>query len=100
MKVTINDKCYVEVDNHNNYTPFLYSEGGEVIMTGKFKGQVSQPKWVSSHKYFSNMPNAIRYVLEQDAFSEGEEITLKEYVSRIENIKAEVVEIMRRLEDI
>lgn len=100
MKVTINNKCYIEIDSYNNHTPFLYSEGGELITVGKLKGQASQPKWVSSLKYFSNMPNAIRYALEQDAFSNDEEITLKEYVSRMENIKAEVIEIMRSLEDI
>ena len=101
MKVTISETCYVEVDENNNHIPFFHQEGGSVITQGRYKGRTTEDKWVSSGKYFSNMPAAIRYGIEYGIeyglFNKDENITLKQYVERIESTKMEVMRIMGEL---
>ena len=63
----------------------IYKEGGEEILVGKYKGQLTKPSWKPTDKYFRNVPQAVWWGIENMYISTEElesldkdEITLKE----------------------
>lgn len=90
--IKINDKWKVRIDSYNNHEPFEYQEGGEVIEKGKYIGRLTKEKWVTHQKYFKNMNGAVEYIVQQDFLNRGvSEISVAEYVQRLDDIKDEIL---------
>lgn len=86
--VTINEKYRVNVDSWN-HTLEVYSEGGEINTKGKYKGQVSHPKW-EVVGYFPNLSQCLRRVKQLMALTVPD-CSIEEYLIELSRLNDEVV---------
>lgn len=83
--IGIDDEWYIRIDTHGNHVPYQYKEkmkrgeGKEWVGTGEYD-------WDCSHKFFPNIPQAMRWIFEQGL----EDMTLLEYVERIEAVEKRI----------
>lgn len=80
--ITINENWGIQIDSIGNHMPHRWAEkrvkqGGEYVGTGDWE-------WKSEQKYFPNVAQCLRYMFDKDL---PEELTLKEYVERIEEVE-------------
>ena len=80
MKIEINDTYYIDFDGMN-YTPFKFRKGGDEVLQGKYKGSITEDKWVSSNKFFNSLHSALIWVNVDSIVGEGGEISLSEYIN-------------------
>lgn len=90
-EITITSSYKIKIDNYRNHQPIIYKEGGEEILTGKYKGQLTKPSWKPVDKYFRNVPQAVwwgvenMYISTEELESVGKnEMTLKEALQSFE----------------
>ena len=99
MKITINEHYYIDVDTLGNHTPYFFKKGGELITFGKNKGIISQDKWVSSGKYYTDLGLALDWIVKDSLQNDYPEIDLKDYLTtyeeRVEDIKSITVSSLR-----
>jgi len=86
--VTINEKYRVNVDTWN-HTLEVYSEGGEVITQGKYKGQLSKPSW-TPEGFYPNLSQCLRRVKQLMALTIPD-CTIEEYLIELARLNDEVV---------
>lgn len=82
-EVTIDEEFKVDVDELN-HTLYRYEAGCKVIATGKYKGQLSEPKWVLVG-YFPNLEQCLRKIVFLKSLT-GEKHNLDEYITRLEKL--------------
>lgn len=91
MKITFtydNTKFTVDADGYN-YTPVKH--GINQAMKDGVKGANYGKPTETTIGYYKSLGGAINAVIEQHESSKEEEITLKEYVARMESAKKEIL---------
>ena len=63
--IFITDTLKITVDSYNNHQPHVYDPGGNVITVGKYKDQLSKPRWVAHERYYPKLGMVLDYCLEQ-----------------------------------
>ena len=96
MKVNVNDNWYIEIDSFGNHTPYSFKKGGEEIVKGKYKGQITQDRWVSEGKYFVNLPQALLYIFHKELSMENEEMDIKEYIEQAAKIHSKITKFIQK----
>lgn len=86
--VTINEQYRVNIDSWN-HTLEVYSEGGEVNLKGKYKGQVSKPSW-TTEGYYPNLSQCLRRVKQLMALAVPD-CSIEEYLIGLARLNDEVV---------
>lgn len=88
--VTILENWKVEIDPMN-HTLYKYDEGGKKIEVGKFKGQLSKPKWTEVG-FYPNLKQCLKRILLEESLMKGV-ADIQQYLNRLEDIhkKLEVV---------
>lgn len=84
--ITVNENWKVEIDCHNNHQLVRFVKGG-VVDRGKYKGNVTQDRWVEMESYHKNMASALRRISEievSEGNSNGFTISLQGYIDRLE----------------
>ena len=89
MFIEINDKYKVQF-KEGCWTPFKFEEGGKEL-SGRYKGNISKPKWVNSNKYFMKLEHALKHIVE-DTLCENTQLTLKEF---LDGYKSQLDELKR-----
>lgn len=82
--ISINDEWQLHFDGEQ-YMPFRYRKGGDTITFGLHKGNKVEPKWIDQKKYFVNIPQALRWIVEQE-MSVGDAIDITKYIKDSENL--------------
>lgn len=83
--IGIDDEWQIRIDAHGNHTPYQYKEKMKKAGGSKWVGS-GEYDWVCSHKYFPNIPQAMRWIFEQGLTDMG----LLEYVERLESVEKEM----------
>ena len=87
MIVTINEKYKVDIDEFN-HTLEQYDEGGNLMVNGKYKGDLTKPSW-KVIGYFPNMSQVLREVVRIEARNGGD-TDLEGYLQRLEKLNEEI----------
>ena len=85
-QIVIDQDWMIEVDGHRNHIPHRWKEikkreggGRELIPTGEFK-------WHSENKFFPNMEQSLRYILEENMLDNLDTISIQEYLDMVKEV--------------
>jgi len=94
--INVTDTFRVRVDTYGNYMPESWKES-EKITFGKFKGEMSEPKWITYDRYYSNLAKAIRFGCEEGIVGSelvvSDTMSLEDYLKYLEGVYRKIEEV-------
>lgn len=100
-EIAITSSFKINVDTLGNHQPVVYKEGGEEILHGRYKGQLTKSSWKPIDKYFRNPPQAVWWGIQNGYIGEFDmtEMNLKECLQQYEEQIKILETILGNLED-
>ena len=85
-QIVIDQDWMIEVDGHRNHIPHRWKEirkreegSRESIPTGEYD-------WFTENKFFPNMEQSLRYILEQNMLDNIDTISIQEYIDLVKEV--------------
>lgn len=82
-QIILDEKWLVDIDSMN-HQPYRWEEERKIPKGGNIRDAIPTGnfKWKPQNVYFPNMPQAIRYIIQQELLDNNDVLTYNEYLSQ------------------